>query len=91
MTLEKAIPIAVGLVVTVLGSLVAYVFYGFINLSAEVKTMHPVIEQTRIEQKDLWNKYNKDQDQKIVFIKDYYQFKVDVENRWTEFYKEKTK
>jgi len=91
MTTEKAMPIAVGIVVTILGSLVAYVFYGFINLSAEVKTMHPVIEQVRTEQKDLWNKYNKDQDSKIDFIKDYFKFKVDEEKRWVEFYKEKSK
>ena len=91
MTVEKAIPIVAGIVVAILGSLVAYVFYGFINLSAEVKTMHPVIEQVRTEQKDLWSKYNKDQDSKIEFIKDYYDFKVYEEKRWVEFYKEKTK
>jgi hypothetical protein len=78
MTIEKAIPIAIGIVVTILGSLVAYVFYGFINLSAEVKTLHPVIKQQDI---------NTD---KVDMIKDYYQFKVDEEKRWVDFYKDKS-
>lgn len=91
MTIEKALPLAVGIVVTILGSLVAYVFYGFINLSADVKTLHPVIEQIQGEQKDIWNKYNQDQKDKVIFIMDYYQFKVDEEKRWVEFYKEKSK
>ena len=89
MTVEKAIPIAIGIVVTILGSLVAYVFYGFIALNALVQTLIPVIEQSKSEQRDLWNKYNKDQDSKIEFIKDYYEFKVDEEKRWVEFYREK--
>ena len=91
MTLEKAMPIAVGIVVAILGSLVAYVFYGFINLSADVKTMHPVMEQVKSEQDDIWRKYNSDQKDKVEFIKDYYQFKVDEEKRWVDFYREKTK
>lgn len=91
MTLEKAMPIAAGIVVAILGSLVAYVFYGFINLSAEVKTLHPVINQMKSEQDDIWKKYNKNQDDKIELIKDYYQFKVDEEKRWVDFYREKTK
>lgn len=80
-----------GIVVTILGSLVAYVFYGFINLSAEVKTMHPVIEQVKSEQNDLWSKYNENQKEKINFITDYYMFKVEQEKVWVEFYKEKSK
>jgi len=91
MTIEKALPIMAGIVVTILGSLVAYVFYGFINLSAEVKTMHPVIEQVKSEQNDLWSKYNENQKEKINFITDYYMFKVEQEKVWVEFYKEKSK
>ena len=91
MTVEKALPLAVGIVVTILGSLVAYVFYGFINLSAEVKAMRPVIEQMEGEQKDLWNKYNDDDKDKVVFITNYYESRLKSEVRWTEFYKEKSK
>lgn len=89
MTSEKVIPALTGIVTLALGSLVAYVFYGFIGLSAEVKTLHPVINQMKSEQDDLWSKYNQDQNDKVSFIKDYYQFKVDEEKRWVEFYKEK--
>lgn len=90
MTVEKAFPVMGGIVLAVLGSLVAYVFYGFINLSAEVKTLHPVINQVVSEQDDIWNKYNQDQKDKIEFIKNYYEFKVAEEKRWVEFYKQKS-
>ena len=90
MTIEKAFPILGGIVLTVLGSLVAYVFYGFINLSAEVKTMHPVIEQQDSELDDLWGKFNDINSDKVEMMKDYYQFKVDEEKRWVDFYKDKS-
>ena len=41
-----------------LASLVGYVFYGFINLQAEVKTIKTKQDQVISEQKDLWGKYN---------------------------------
>jgi len=91
MTIEKAFPILGGIVLAVLGSLVAYVFYGFINLSAEVKTLHPVIKQQDSELDDLWRKFNDINTDKVTMMKDYYQFKVDEEKRWVDFYKDKNK
>ena len=91
MAQEKVIMIGVGVITAVLGSLIGYVFYGFINLSAEVRALRPVIEQIKGEQDDIWNKYNKNQDDKTTFIIDYYQFKVEQEKIWVEFYREKTK
>lgn len=41
-----------------LASLVGYVFYGFINLQAEVKTIKTKQDQVISEQRDLWGKYN---------------------------------
>jgi len=41
-----------------LASLVGYVFYGFINLQAGVKTIKTKQDQVISEQKDLWGKYN---------------------------------
>jgi len=89
MTLEKALPIAIGVILTVLGSLVGYVFYGHINLSAKVETINTRQDQVIGEQRDLWGKYNEDMDDKIDFMKDYYEFKVDNESRWTEYWKER--
>jgi hypothetical protein len=41
-----------------LASLVGYVFYGFINLQAEVKTLKTKQDQVLSEQRDLGGKYN---------------------------------
>jgi hypothetical protein len=72
-----------------LASLVGYVFYGFINLQAKVDTIDTKQVQVQGEQRDLWGKYNEDMDDKIDFMKDYYEFKVDNESRWTQYWKER--
>ena len=72
-----------------LTSLVGYVFYGFINLQAKVDTIDTKQVQVQGEQRDLWGKYNEDVDDKIDFMKDYYEFKVDNESRWTQYWKER--
>ncbi len=72
-----------------LTSLVGYVFYGFINLQAKVDTIDTKQVQVQGEQRDLWGKYNEDMDDKIDFMKDYYEFKVDNESRWTQYWKER--
>ena len=72
-----------------LASLVGYVFYGFINLQAKVDTIETKQVQVQGEQRDLWGKYNDDLDNKIEFMKDYYEFKVNNESRWTDYWKER--
>ncbi len=72
-----------------LASLVGYVFYGFINLQAKVDTMDAKQIQVMSEQRDIWNKYNADLDNKLEFLQDYMQSKVDNEKRWSEYWKEK--
>jgi hypothetical protein len=74
-----------------LASLVGYVFYGFINLQAKVETMEAKQQQVMSEQRDIWNKYNADLDDKLNFLKDYMQSQVDSERRWAEYWKEKHK
>ena len=59
-------------------------------MSAEVKTLHPVIKQQDSELDDLWHKFNDINTDKVDMIKDYYQFKVDEEKRWVDFYKDKS-
>lgn len=89
MTSEKVIPIVIGIVLTVVGSLVGYVFYGHITLEAKVLTMDSKQKQVIGEQRDIWGKYNSEAMYKIEFMKEYYNDKVDNEKRWGEYWKEK--
>ena len=59
-----------------LASLVGYVFYGFIHLQALVDTVVTKQDQVRSEQRDLWNKFNQDQNSKFEFAVKFYEFKV---------------
>lgn len=77
------------MVMAVVGSLTAYVFYGHIKTSALVDTIVTKQEQVIGEQKDLWGKYNAEAMYKIEFMKEYYNDKVDNEKRWGEYWKEK--
>ena len=53
------------MVMAVVGSLTAYVFYGHIKTSALVDTIVTKQEQVIGEQKDLWGKYNGDRQQSV--------------------------
>lgn len=86
---EKALSILGGIVLMVLGSLVGYIFYGHIMLASKVETVITKQEQGDSERRDLWGKYNKEQDDKFEFVKNYYEFKLEEEKRWTDFYREK--
>jgi hypothetical protein len=86
---NKVIPIVIGVVLTVVGSLVGYVFYGHIQLDAKVSTMESKQEQVIGEQRDLWGKYNDEAMYKVEFMKEYYNDKVEDEKRWGEYWKEK--
>ncbi len=86
---NKVIPIIIGVILTVVGSLVGYVFYGHIQLDAKVSTMESKQEQVISEQRDLWGKYNDEAMYKVEFMKEYYIDKVDNEKRWGEYWKEK--
>ena len=77
------------MVMAVVGSLTAYVFYGHINLAAEVKTVVTKQEQVVGEQRDLWGKYNNEAMYKVEFMKEYYTDKVNNEKMWAEYWKEK--
>lgn len=70
-------------------SLTAYVFYGHINLVARVDTIQTKQEQVISEQRDLWGKYNKDLEQKVNFMQEYYGNRLEDEKRWTYYWKEK--
>jgi hypothetical protein len=70
-------------------SLVGYVFYGHINLEAKVETIDTKQTQVIGEQKDLWSKYNAEALYKIEFMKEYYEGRLEDEQRWTDYWKEK--
>jgi len=74
-----------------LASLVGYVFYGFINLQAETRTIITKQNQVMSEQKDLWGKYNAEAMYKVEFMQQYYNSKLEDEKRWTEYWKDKAK
>jgi hypothetical protein len=72
-------------------SLTGYIFYGFIELSALVETMRTEMEQVKGEQVDLWGKYNDDQKTKFDFAVKFYEYKLEQENTWKEYYKNEIK
>lgn len=72
-------------------SLTAYVFYGHINLAADVKAMQTKQEQVVGEQKDIWAKYNDDMDDKVDFMTNYFSYQLEMEERWTEYWKVRAK
>lgn len=63
-----------------LASLVGYVFYGFIQLKADVGVFGSNQEQVQSEQRDLWNKFNKDQEAKFIFATKFYEFQIQEAN-----------
>lgn len=100
--------IIVGLAIAALTSTVGYIFYGHIELSAEVKTIKTEQEQHSEELIDLWDKHNKGIEEKFeekekaledkkkyyeeqhTFLKEYYQTRIEDEQKWTEYYKKKS-
>lgn len=77
------------MMMAVLASLTGYIFYGHINLAADVKTVITKQEQVVGEQKDLWGKYNDEAMYKVEFMQEYYTKQVNDEQKWTSFWKEK--
>lgn len=74
----------------ILASLCGYIFYGYIGLSAKVETLETKQNQVMSEQRDLWGKYNRDLEEKVSFIKDYYTNRLEDQKKWTEYWKEKS-
>jgi hypothetical protein len=77
------------IILAVAASLTGYVFYGNINLAADVSVIKTNQTQMQSEQRDLWGKYNDDLKEKVVFMKEYYEHKEAEQERWIEYWKEK--
>ena len=91
MTVEKALPIAVGSVVAILGSLIAFLFYGHIELASEVHSLQTTVEQSKGELKNIWMKYNDGQKMFVNHSMNEMKYKVKQAEKWEQFYKNKTK
>lgn len=59
----------------ILASLSAYIFYGYIGLSAKVDTQQQIIEQNRSELDDIWSKYNADIEKQFAMFEKFMTFK----------------
>ena len=58
----------------IVASLSGYVFYGYIELKAEVNVVKTQLEQSQSELRDLWSKYNEQLDKEVNFITKFYEF-----------------
>lgn len=87
------------ILMAILGSLTAYVFYGHINLGAKVETIETKQEQVRSEQRDLWGKYNtsgetitnfmiNDAREKEQIKESIKEVQLQETTRWLEYWKE---
>jgi hypothetical protein len=88
------------ILMAIVGSLTAYVFYGHINLEAKVDTIQTKQNQVLSEQRDLWGKYNdagemitnfmindaREKEQIKETIKD---VELRESERWLEYWKER--
>jgi hypothetical protein len=85
----------------ILASLCGYVFYGYIELSAQVQQQQKVIEQNASELDDIWGKYNADIEKQFVMFEKFMEFKEEEATKRehireellefkAEYYKEKS-
>jgi len=56
----------------ILASLSAYLFYGYIDTADKLDRVDTRLIQAESELDDLWMKHNKAQDEKMLFIKEFY-------------------
>ena len=56
----------------IIGSLASFLFYGYIDTKDKLEKVDTRLIQTESELNDLWAKYNKEQDEKLLFIEKFY-------------------
>ena len=56
----------------ILGSLASFLFYGYIETKDKLEKVDTRLEQAESELDDIWAKYNKEQDEKMDFMKEFY-------------------
>lgn len=63
-------------VMGVFGSLLAYMFYGRIQDASDIQALKQEMEQVKSEQRDIWTKYNIDQEQEMLIFQKSAEFMV---------------
>ena len=60
------------ILLAVVGSLSSYLFYGYIDTKDKLEKVDTRLIQVESELDDIWSKYNKSLDEKMVFYKEFY-------------------
>ena len=56
----------------IIGSLASFLFYGYIDTADKLEKVDTRLIQAESELDDIWGKYNKEQDEKMNFIREFY-------------------
>jgi hypothetical protein len=59
------------ILLAIVGSLCSFLFYGYIETVDKLEKVDTRLLQAESELDDLWGKYNKEQDQKMEFYKEF--------------------
>jgi hypothetical protein len=60
------------ILLAIVGSLASFLFYGYIETKDMLDKVDTRLQQAESELNDLWSKYNKEQDEKMNFIREFY-------------------
>jgi hypothetical protein len=60
------------ILLAIVGSLASFLFYGYIETKDMLDKVDTRLQQAESELNDLWGKYNKEQDEKMNFIREFY-------------------
>ena len=60
------------ILLAILGSLASFLFYGYIETKDKLEKVETRLTQAESELDDIWSKYNKSLDEKMIFYKEFY-------------------
>jgi hypothetical protein len=60
------------ILLAIVGSLASFLFYGYIETKDQLEKVDTRLTQAESELNDIWTKYNKEQDEKMNFIREFY-------------------
>ena len=60
------------ILLAIVGSLASFLFYGYIDTNDKLEKVDTRLLQAESELDDIWAKYNKEQDEKMAFMKEFY-------------------
>lgn len=59
------------ILLAIVGSLSSFLFYGYIDTADKLEKVDTRLSQAESELDDIWSKYNKEQDEKMEFYKEF--------------------